>query len=316
MRDKATFPKLKNPAVLSPMAGVTDVAFRTLCKRYGAGMTCTEFVSSIALVRGSEKTEEMLITDPSEKPVQVQLFGASEQDIVDAAQLVENNFDVIDMNCGCPAWKVIKTGAGSALLNDPHRIGAFVNKIASAVSKPVTVKIRAGIDDKHITAVQVAKAVEDAGGAAIAVHGRTQKQGYSGLANWDLIKQVKEKVNIPVIGNGDVFNPQTFSERFVYSGVDAILIARGAIGNPTIFKQITDHLKNGEFTQSENNIPYFFDYLKLARKYNINVGQVKGHAISFTKGLQGGARLRERIGACKTFEEIEEVVCSSNQAVR
>lgn len=302
------FPKLDSQAILSPMAGVTDVAFRTLCKRYGAALTCTEFVSSTALVRGSEKTQEMLATDPSEKPVAVQLFGSSEEDIVASAQLVEKDFDIIDLNCGCPAWKVIKTGAGSALLNDPEKIGSFLKKIVDSVNKPVTVKIRAGINHESINAVAVARAAEKAGAAAIAIHGRTQKQGYSGLSDWDIIKEVKDAVSIPVIGNGDVFSPEDFKEKLEYSGVDAILIARGAIGNPYIFRQIDDYLRTGKYEKEDNRLQHFFEYLELAKQHNIRLGQIKGHAIAFTKGMRGGAKLRQELGQTKTLEELEKII--------
>ncbi|MBR9702889.1 tRNA dihydrouridine synthase DusB [Candidatus Woesearchaeota archaeon] len=308
MRTKSSFPKLSGKAILSPMSGVTDVAFRTLCKQYGAAMTCTEFVSSAALVRDNKKTFAMLVTDPGEKPVAVQIFGSSEAEVVDAALLVEEKFDVIDLNCGCPAHKVIKVGAGSAMLNNPEKIGRFVNKIASAVSKPVTIKIRAGTDEKNINAVQVAKVAEDAGAAAVAVHGRTVKQAYSGLADWNVIKKVKEAVNIPVIGNGDAFTPETFSERLEQSGVDAILVARGAIGNPFVFKQINDYLKNGLYDNVPEKISMFFDYLKLAEKYNIPFGQIKGHALSFTKGIRGGARLREKIAPTSSIEVLSKIL--------
>ncbi len=307
-----SFPKLTSPAILSPMAGVTDVAFRALCKKYGASLTCTEFVSSTALVRGSERTQEMLITDPSENPVAVQLFGSSEEDIVKSAQLIQNKFDIIDLNCGCPAWKVIKTGAGSALLNDPKKIGSFLKKIVDAVEKPVTVKIRAGIDEKSINAIEVAKEAERAGASAIAVHGRTQKQGYSGLSDWDVIKAVKEAVSIPVIGNGDVFSPEDFKEKLEYSGVDAILIARGAISNPYIFKQINDYLATGKYEKEDNRLHHFFEYLELAKKYSIQLGQIKGHAIAFTKGMRGGAKLRQELGQAKTIEELEKRMHSYN----
>jgi len=306
------FPKVSSPALLSPMAGVTDVAFRTLCKQYGAGMTCTEFVSSAALVRGSERTFDMLVTDPIEQPVAVQLFGASEEEIVESAKLVQDQFDVIDLNCGCPAWKVIKTGAGSAMLNDPQKIGAFLKKIVDAVDKPVTIKIRTGIDNQSINAVEVAKAAEKAGAAAIAVHGRTQKQGYSGEADWTIIKQVKAAVNIPVIGNGDVMTPEDFKKRMDETGVDAILIARAAIGNPYFFTQVNDYLKTGSYNKEDNRLAHFDEYLVLAEKYNIKLGQIKAHAIGFTKGMRGGAKLRERLGRCKSVAEIKEALVQVN----
>jgi len=301
------FPKLKSKAVLSPMAGVTDVAFRALGAKYGAGLTYTEFVSGTAIVRGNFKSLKMIETSPGEKPVAVQLFGNSVEDVCEAARQLEHKFDVIDINCGCPAWKVIKTGAGSELLKSPEKISSFVNKLVSSVNRPITVKIRKGIDDNNVNAVEVAKIVENAGASAIAIHGRTQKQGYSGLADWDIIKKVKESVNIPVIGNGDVFTPEQFKEKLDFSGVDAIMIARGAIGNPYIFTQITDYL-NKESYEKINPIPLFFEYLEFAKKYGIDFSSIKTHAMSFTKGIIGGADLRNKLSETKAVEEISEVL--------
>lgn len=304
MKHKAAFPKLASPAILSPMAGVTDVAFRALCKKYGAGLTCTEFLSGTAIVRGNLHTLDMLKTDPIETPVAVQLFGNSVDDVVSAARLVEKDFDLIDVNCGCPAWKVIKTGAGSEMLKKPKGIATFINKLASAVSKPVTLKIRIGIDEQNINALEIARLAEDAGAAAIAIHGRTQKQGYSGIANWDIIREVKEKVNIPVIGNGDVFTPEDFKKRLDQSGVDAILVARGAIGNPYLFTQINDYLKNGKYHET-NRIAHFFEFLELAEKYNLKYPLILTHAMSFTKGIHGGAEMRNKLSRAKSVEEIK-----------
>ncbi len=301
------FPKLSSPAVLSPMAGVTDVAFRTLCKKYGAGLTCTEFISSTAIVRGNEKSQDMLATDPSEKPVAVQLFGSSVQDVVSAAKSVEGRFDIIDVNCGCPAWKVMKVGAGSALLNKPEGIGTFINKLVSAVKVPVTLKIRAGVDSKHINAVEVAKIAEDAGAAAIAIHGRTAAQGYTGTADWNIIKQVKDAVNIPVIGNGDVFTPEVFKQRLEESGVDAIMIARGAMGNPFIFKQINDFLKTGEYKKA-NKAKDIAEYVVLAEKYTLSYHTIQHHAMWFSKGIEKGNQIRDRISRCKTVDELKKIV--------
>jgi len=279
------FPKLNNKAILSPMEGVTDVAFRELCKKYGAALTYTEFTSGTAIVRNSRKSLEKIRTSVLEKPVAVQLFGKDFNDVVLAAKLVEKDFDIIDINCGCPAWKVIKSGAGSEMLKKPK-----------------------GIDDNSINILEVAKICENAGASAIAVHGRTQKQGYSGKANWELIKQVKEIVKIPVIGNGDVFTPEDFKEKLKFSKVDAIMIARGALGNPYIFKQINDYLKIGKYNKNPDKIKLFFEYLELAEKYKISFPQIKTHAVSFTKGLQSGAELRKKIMSCKDKDELVKVL--------
>jgi len=244
---------------------------------------------------------------PSEIPVAVQLFGSSVEEVIEAAKLLEKDFDIIDVNCGCPAWKVIKTGSGSAMLKSPEGIGKFINKLSSNLKKPVTLKIRTGVNENNINAIKVAEIAEDNGAAAIAIHGRTQKQGYSGTANWDIIKKVKEKVNIPVIGNGDVFTPEQFKERIDESNVDYIMIARGAIGNPYIFTQINDFLKNGEYKE-DNRISHFFEFMKLAKKYKIQYPLIKTHAISFTKGIVGGAEFRRSLASCKSTDEIVEVM--------
>ncbi len=305
MRSVHSFPKLQGRPVLSPMAGVTNVAFRTLAKKYGAAITYTEFVSSAALVRNSKKTHEMLITDPTEKPVAVQLFGNNIQEVIHAAKIIQDDFDIIDINCGCPAWKVIRSGAGSELLKTPEKISTIVNQLVSAVSKPVTVKIRIGINEEHINAIDVAKAIEDAGAEAIAIHGRTQQQGYTGTANWEIIKQVKEVVSIPVIGNGDVFTPEDYKQRLEYSNVDGIMIARGAMTNPYIFQQIQDYMKKGTYTH-KNKIELYKEYYTLAKKYALAYPEVRGHFLQFTKGMQRGALLRQEAVKIQKQEDFEK----------
>ena len=301
------FPIIKGKAFLSPMAGVTDVAFRALAKKCGAALTYTEFVSSSALIRNKRRSLEMIQIDKSEKPVAVQLFGHNLKEVIEAAKIVEEKFDIIDINCGCPAFKVIKSGAGSEMLKQPDKIADLISKLTSITNKPITVKIRSGIDSKHINAVEVAKKAEDAGASAIAIHGRTQKQGYKGEADWEIIKKVKESINIPVIGNGDVFTPEIFKKRLEESNVDYIMIARGAIGNPYIFQQINDFLKKGEYNQIEK-IKLFFEYLKLAKKYKIHYNQIRIHAMQFTKGMNNSAKLRNQLTSCNSTEEIEEKV--------
>ncbi len=300
------FPKLKGKAVLSPMSGVTDVAFRVLCKKYGAALTYTEFVSSAAIVRDNKKSKILLETDKTEKPVAVQLFGNNVEEVVNAAKILQDKFDIIDVNCGCPAWKVIRTGAGSELLKNPKQIELFVRKLVNSVNVPVTIKVRTGINAKNINVLEVAKLIEDAGAAAIAIHGRTQEQGYSGIADWDIISKVKQELKIPVIGNGDVFTPEKFKECLDKSKVDAIMIARGAIGNPFIFKQIDDYLKKWSY-EKENNLKLFFEYLELAQKHNINLNLIRNHAVSFTKGMENCTLIRTKLSKSKTIEEIKEI---------
>jgi len=301
------FPQLQGKAILSPMAGVTDVAFRALCKKYGAALTCTEFVSSYAVNKKNKKTLDMLKTDPSENPKQIQLFGNSEEEIINAAKLLSDSFDIIDVNCGCPAWKVIKSGAGSELLKNPEKIGSFIKNLNQDIKNPITIKIRKGIDDYHNNAVEVAKIAEKAGASAIAIHGRTQKQGYSGKADWEIIKEVKESLKIPVIGNGDIFTPEDYKEKLEYSGVDYIMIARGAIGNPYIFKQIYDYLKSGKY-DNKDKIELFFEYFGLAKKHNISFSKIKKQAVMFTKGIPKSAQLRVQIAQTRNREELIKIM--------
>lgn len=302
------FPKLKGKAILSPMAGITDVAFRELCKKYGASLTCTEFLNSTAIIRKNPKTLKMLQTSPLEKPKQVQLFGNSIDQVISAGKFVEDKFDIIDVNCGCPAWKVIKTGAGSELLKSPDKIGEFVKQLSQSVNIPVTLKIRKGINEENINAIEVAKIAEANGASAIAIHGRTQKQGYAGKADWEIIKQVKQSVKIPVIGNGDVFTPEQFKQRLEESEVDYILIARGAIGNPYIFKQINNYLSTGSYEKSPSKKQLFKEYFDLAIEYKINFKQIKNQAVLFTKGEIGGSKLRKELTQCKSLEELKQIL--------
>ena len=296
--------KIKGNVVLSPMSGVTDVAFRALSRKYGADLTYTEFVNSTGLVHRKKNSLDIIKTDPIEKPVAIQLFGSSISDVIKAGEMVSSTFDIIDVNCGCPAWKVVKTGAGSAMLNDPEKIGRFVNKLVTALNKPITVKIRKGIGLKS-NALEVAKIIEDNGASAIAIHGRSQKQGYTGEADWEIIKKVKEGVNIPVIGSGDVFTPESFSKRIEESGVDAIMIARGAIGNPFIFSQIKDYMKKGSYSQPDKFL-MFREYLVLAKKHSIDFAPIKRHALYFTKGLKGSSKFRDSLNKVNSLELLEK----------
>ena len=289
-----SFPELKGKAILAPMSGITDIAFRELARKYSASLSYTEFVHSKAILNSNKKTDEMLKISKLEKPSAVQIFGNSENDILQAAKLLENKFDIIDINCSCPAYKVIKTGAGSALLNNPDKVQSLIKKLVSNINKPVTIKIRSGINEKNINAIKIAKLAEKAGISAITLHARTQKQGFSGISDWDLIKKLKESVNIPIIGNGDINSPESFKKRLESSKVDYIMIGRASIGNPYLFQQIGDFLRTGKYKE-KNKQEQFKEYLKLAVKYNLDFSQIKAQSIYFTKGMEKSRELRSKL---------------------
>jgi nifR3 family TIM-barrel protein len=301
---KMKFPDIKGKALLSPLAGVSDAAFRELARSYGAALTYTEFVNAIAVVRGNEKTKEMLKTAENEKPSAVQIFGTDIPYMTKAAKFLSRKFDIIDINCGCPAVKLTKTGAGAMLMKNPKLIGEIISSIKKEVKNHVTVKIRAGVTTNK-NAVEVAKIAEKAGASAITVHGRTLGQGYGVKADWDIIKKVKKSVGIPVIGNGDVDCPEVFKKRLAYC--DAVMIGRAAMKNPYIFRQINDFMKKRSYDAK----PYkeqLNEYLNLAEKHKIEFTHVKENAIRFTKGVEGGARLRDRIMQCKSMYELRKII--------
>ena len=238
---------LENNLILAPMAGVTDLPFRLLCKEQGAGLLCMEMVSAKAILYKNRNTEELLTIDKRENPVSLQLFG-SDPDIMSeiAKQIEDRPFDILDINMGCPVPKVVNNGDGSALMKNPKLAGEIIEKTARAIKKPVTVKIRKGFDEEHVNAVEMAHIAQESGAAAVAVHGRTRSQFYSGKADWDIIRQVKEAVSIPVIGNGDILTAADVIAMQKQTGCDGFMIARGAEGNPWIFAQILHYFKTGE----------------------------------------------------------------------
>ena len=244
--------ELNNNLLLAPMAGVTDLAFRKICKECGAGFVEAEMVSAKAIFYGDDKTISMLNTDGEKRPISMQIFGNEPDVMAYAAEFLNDKADIIDINMGCPAPKVVKNGDGSKLLLDLDLVYKIVKSVVAVSKVPVTVKIRKGWDDDHIVAVEAAKRIEEAGASAITVHGRTRSQFYSGVADWDIIRQVKENVSIPVIGNGDVIDGKSAEELFAKTGVDGIMIGRATLGNPWIFNEIASYLK-GEEVKKPNN---------------------------------------------------------------
>jgi len=305
----AEFPKLKSRVVLAPMHNVTNLAFRLLCKKYGAGLVSTELLSANALARGNKSVLKLALTDKSEKPVVIQIFGQNIENIVKAGKLLEKSgFDIIDFNLGCPSNKIMAQGSGGALLRRPKKVYEIVKSLCESVKIPVSVKIRIGIDGKK-NAVEISKICEKAGVSAVIVHARSVEQGYSGKADWSVIKEVKEAVKIPVIGNGDVWNGKDALRMIKETGCDYVMIGRGAIGNPFVFKSVNEYLKSGNVVEQDKNerIKDYFEYIKLCGKFGIfSVSDARLRAQEFTKGLVGSSKLRRKLNGVKSWEEIEE----------
>lgn len=305
------FPKVESKVFLAPMAGINDVAFRVLCKELGAGVIYTEMISANALSRGNKATEYLLESTPKEKPVFAQIFGQNVDSIVKATKIISDNynFDGIDINLGCPATKIIKEGAGSALLNRPNRIGEIIKKMVDVSNIPVTAKIRAGINFKNIVGVEVAKIIEANGASAIAIHGRVAIQGYAGKADWQYIKDVKDAVSIPVIGNGDVVSPESAAKMLKDTNCDYLMIARAARGNPLLFKQCNEFLNTNKYTKfnQKDQIQMFFKYLDYAKEFNVNFKYIKVQANYFTHGIKKGTVIRDNISRTKTVEDVREL---------
>ncbi|MBI4980884.1 tRNA dihydrouridine synthase DusB [Candidatus Woesearchaeota archaeon] len=301
-------PPLPSDTILAPMAGVTDVAFRLLCKKDGAGLTVTEMRSAHALARANKAVMRLIDVVPEEAPRCIQLFGQKPEYFVQSAKFLENKGEIIDLNFGCPASQIIQQGAGSALLERPNQIQKIVAAVSSAVNLPVTCKLRLGINSHKINVVKIAQLCEQSGAAMITVHARTQKQGYTGKADWSWIKKVKEAVKIPICGNGDVRTPEDYLRMKTETSCDLVMIGRGAIGNPFLFNQIEEYKKTGKYTPrtQTQQLQDFFAYLKLAEKYNVDFNYIKFHALSFTKGIAGSAQLREKLSRMKTVEEIKK----------
>lgn len=306
--------KLENDLILGPMAGVTDLPFRLLCKEQGAGLLCMEMVSAKGIMYNNKNTKFLLTIDERERPVSLQLFGSDADIISEQAKRIEElPFDILDINMGCPVPKIVNNGDGSALMKNPLLAGEIIEKTARAIQKPVTVKIRKGFDEEHINAVEMAHIAQESGAVAIAVHGRTREQYYSGKADWEIIRKVKEAVKIPVIGNGDVWTPQDAIDMRKQTGCDGVMIGRGAQGNPWIFKQILHYEQTGELLEKpspQEVTEMILRHAKMQMEFKgeyIGMREIRKHAAWYTAGYKNSAKLRGKINETETYEELKEL---------
>ena len=312
---------LPNNLILAPMAGVTDLPFRLLCKEQGAGLLCMEMVSAKAILYKNKNTEALLNIDPRENPVSLQLFGSDPDIMAQIAHQIEDRpFDILDINMGCPVPKVVNNGEGSALMKDPILAGKIIEKVVKAIQKPVTVKIRKGFDEEHVNAPYLAHIAEESGAAAVAVHGRTRQQYYSGKADWDIIRQVKESVSIPVIGNGDLLSAEDVIAMEEQTGCDGFMIARGAQGNPWIFHQILHYFETGEHEKKpslEEMAQMMLRHARMMIEYKgeyIGMHEIRKHAAWYTTGYPNSARFRGQINEVETYEQLEELLAQIKEA--
>jgi len=307
--------RLENPYILAPMAGVTDLPFRLLCKEMGAGLICMEMVSAKAISFHNKNTEKLMEIEEKERPVSMQLFGSDPDLIAEmAAQIEERPFDILDLNMGCPVPKVVNNGEGSALMKNPKLAAEIVRKTAKAIQKPLTVKIRKGFDEAHSNAVEMAKYLEDAGAAAIAVHGRTREQYYAGQADWDIIRQVKEAVSVPIIGNGDVTDPISAHKMMEETGCDGVMIGRASRGNPWIFRQLVEYDKTGNIPERPDVAELKAMILRHARlqlQYKgeyTGIREMRKHVAWYTAGYPHSAAIRRRVNEIETIGQLEEML--------
>lgn len=308
--------ELENPLILAPMAGVTDQPFRLLCREEGCGLAYTEMVSAKAILYKNRNTKSLMEIHPQEGPAALQLFG-SDPEILGriAAQVEDGPYAWIDVNMGCPVPKVVNNGEGSALMKNPKLAAQIVTAMARQMKKPLTIKIRKGFDDSSVNAVEIARIAEGCGAAAVAVHGRTREQFYSGRADWDIIRQVKEAVKIPVIGNGDIFAPEDGARMMEETGCDGVMIARGAKGNPWIFSRSLHFLETGEVLPPpsiEEIKKMILRHIELQISYkgsHTGLFEMRKHVAWYTAGLPRSSALRNRINQAETYEEFYAVVC-------
>ena len=307
--------ELENPLVLAPMAGVTDLPFRLLCKEQGVGLICMEMLSAKAIYYRNKNTESLLEIHPEETPVSLQIFG-SDADIMSemAKKIEERPFSILDINMGCPVPKVVNNGEGSALMKNPKLVHEIVSKMSKAIEKPVTVKIRKGFDEEHVNAVEIAKIAEDAGAAAIAVHGRTREQYYSGKADWEIIARVKDAVSIPVIGNGDVTDADSALRMIAETGCDGVMIGRAVQGNPWIFREILSQINDGvrlPRPTMEEMRDTIIRHAKLQLEYKgeyTAIREMRKHVAWYTTGLPNSAKFRRHVNEMETLDGLIETV--------
>ena len=309
--------EIKNNVVLAPMAGISNSAYRTIIKEMGCGLIYAEMVSDKAITYGSKKTIDMLYMTDFERPISQQIFGSDKESFVTSAKYIYENMkpDIIDINMGCPVPKVaVRAQAGSALLKDPDKVYEIVKAVKEAVPCPVTVKIRSGWDENSINAVEIAKVIEKAGADAIAVHPRTRAQGYSGKANWNIIKEVKENVNIPVIGNGDILTCYDAKRMLDETGCDAVMIGRGVLGNPWLIKECIDYLEKGKepeevsVEEKINMIKYHIELLRKTKCDKLALLEIRSHASWYLKGIKNSSKLRTNICKAKNIEELLNLI--------
>ena len=300
---------LPNPVVLAPMAGVTDLPFRLLCKEQGVGLLCMEMVSAKAIYYKNKNTQDLMRILPEERPVSLQLFGSDPEIMSEMAkQIEEKPFDILDVNMGCPVPKVVNNGEGSALMKNPKLVREIVTAMAKAIDKPLTVKIRKGFDEDHVNAVEIAKIIEDSGAAAVAVHGRTRQQYYAGEADWDTIRRIKEAVSIPVIGNGDVDSPKKAEALVRETGCDGIMIGRAVRGNPWIFREMGELLPRPSWEEiREMILRHARMQIELKGEFT-GIREMRKHIAWYTSGMRHSAGLRRDSNLVSSYEELEKLL--------
>ncbi len=304
---------IENPVALGPMAGVTDLTFRIICKELGCGIVFTEMVSAKGIYYNDDKTKQLMKIEEKEHPVALQIFGSDPEIMAKVAMKINgHNHDILDINMGCPTPKIVKNGDGSALMKNPELVGRIVKRVVSVSDKPVTVKIRTGWDEDSINAVEIAKIIEASGAKALSIHGRTREQFYTGKANWKIIKKVKSAISIPVFGNGDIFSPEDAKEMKEITNCDGLMIARGAQGNPWIFKRVIHYLKTGDIMPP----PTTKEKIDMCKKHlsmlienkgeHVAIREMRKHCAWYLKGIKHSARVRNKINTATSAETIEK----------